>query len=99
MRRVTLANVIPFILVLGTIGLFFHKWTGGGSEAPAGITTAVSEPARPASVEGSGAQVPPGGAMNPTPAGTPNPGTPGNPPSSAMPTAPSGEPARGESAR
>ena len=98
MRRVTLANVIPFILVLGTIGLFLHKWTGG-NDASHAITTAVSEPARPASAEGSGAQVPPGNAMNPIPAGTPNPGTPGNPPSSATPTAPSGEPARGESAR
>ena len=100
MQRVTLGNIIPVILVLGTLALFVHKWTGGEAE-PDGITTAQTEPAQAggASLEGSGAQVPPTSAMNPTPAGTPAPPEPGNAPSSAMPLAPSGDPARPDAAR
>lgn len=98
MQRITLGNVIPFILVLGTIALFVHKWAGGGPE-PDAITTAASGPTGAASLEGSGAQVPPTTSMNPTPAGTPAPDSPGNAPTSATPVAPSGEPARPETAR
>jgi hypothetical protein len=100
MRRVTLTNVIPVILVLGTLGLFVHKWTAE-PDADA-ITTAASEPGQAGgggSFEGSGAQVPPTTSMNPVPSGTPEPPNPGNTPTSATPVAPSGEPARPESAR
>jgi hypothetical protein len=77
MARVTLPTVIPVVLLLGTIGLFVHRWTAEPSSPPPPTTaawraathgdTATGSPATPAATS----SVPPPGAT--APAGGPAP--------------------------
>ncbi|TCZ57897.1 hypothetical protein [Roseicella aquatilis] len=101
MPRLSLAAIIPPLILLTVIVLFVHRWTGAPEPvAPPPTTAALREAegqaggaGRPIQPGSANSALPPG-EMNPVPAGTRAVEPPGNPPSSAMPTAPSGEPAR-----
>ena len=85
MQRKPLFLIIPVLAVIAALILFFQRdntQPQSSASSGSGLT------------EGSGAHMPPTNSMNPTPAGTPSVSAPGNPPTSATPTAPSGEPAR-----
>ncbi len=85
MTRKPLFLIIPVIAVIAALVLFLQRDnTGRSANAPSasGLPT------------GSGANMPPSTSMDPTPSGTPRAASTGAAPTSATPTAPSGEAAR-----
>ncbi len=96
MQRKPLFLLIPVIAVIAALVLFLQRDnTGRSANAPSASASGSGLPT------GSGAQMPPNSAMNPTMSGTPagSPPDPNRTPSSATPQSPSGEPARSTQAR
>lgn len=85
MPRQPLYLIIPIVAVIAALVLFLQRDNTGN--------TSQSGPASQGMTQGSAANVPPSTSVNPTPSGTPSTDR-GDTPASAMPRAPSGEPAR-----
>lgn len=100
MPRLSLATAIPPLLIAVLVVLFLHRAINRpDTPAPAPTTAAYREAmggnATGGSIEPPSANAGTGpSAMNPVPAGTPNVEPAHDTPSSATPTAPSGEPAK-----
>ena len=86
MTRKPLFLIIPVIVVIAALVLFFQRDnTGRSSNAPTGTAGLPT---------GSGANMPPSAGMDPGRSGTPQPVDRTSTPTSATPQAPSGEPAQ-----
>ena len=85
MTRKPLFLIIPVIVVIAALVLFFQRDNTGRQPAPTGASGLPT---------GSGANMPPSAGIDPGRSGTPQPVDQTSTPSSATPRAPSGEPAQ-----